>query len=266
MRCKLGMIGGGNMGQAIVRGAIDAGVLGPHDVLVAEIDPARRKVLAELGCATTDDPAGVLGCEQLMLAVKPQSFGEVARTIAPIAEGKVVISIMAGLSSTSIRRALGEQARVVRVMPNTPCQVGAGMAAIALGAGARAGDEALAVAIFNALGETAIVPEAQMHAVTAVSGGGPAYVFLLAEAMQQTAMGLGLDEPTARLLVRQTIYGAGKLLMETDEDAAVLRNAVTSRAGTTEAALSVMIKRDLPGIIVDGITAARNRGRALDER
>ncbi len=155
---------------------------------------------------------------------------------------------------------------MVRVMPNTPCQVGAGMAAIALGAGARAGDEALAVAIFNALGKTAIVPEAQMHAVTAVSGGGPAYVFLLAEAMQQAAMGLGLDEPTARLLVRQTIYGAGKLLMETDEDAAVLRNAVTSPAGTTEAALSAMIKRDLPGIIVDGITAARNRGRVLDER
>lgn len=140
------------------------------------------------------------------------------------------------------------------------------MAAIALGEGAEPGDEALAVAIFNALGKTTIVAEAQMHVVTAVSGGGPAYVFLLAEAMQQAAVALGLDERTAGLLSRQTILGAGKLLVESDSAPAALREAVTSPAGTTEAALKVMLQRDLPRIIAEALTAARDRGRELDQR
>ena len=139
------------------------------------------------------------------------------------------------------------------------------MAAVALGEGAVPGDEALAVALFDALGRTAMVDEALMHAVTAVSGSGPAYVFLLAEAMGKAAVGLGLDAETAELLVRQTVLGAARLLDESDEDAAALRRAVTSPGGTTEAALAVMLQRGLPDVICDAIAAARDRGRELDQ-
>ena len=264
MGATLGIIGGGNMGGAIVGGAIEARVLAPQDVVVAEIDPARRAEMAGRGCAVSDDPKAVLSCEQIMLAVKPQSFAGVADAIAPLPEARVVISIMAGLDSVTIRRALGP-ARVVRVMPNTPCRIGVGMTAIALGAGAQGGDEALAVAIFEALGAVAMIDEKQMHAVTGISGSGPAYLYLLAEAMERAAAGAGLDESTAALLVRQTMLGAGRLLAESGEDPAALREAVTSPGGTTEAALEVMLKRDLPGIVVEAIAAARQRGVDLDK-
>jgi len=265
MTYTLGIIGGGNMGQAIVRGAIGAGVIKPARILVAEIDATRREQVGRLGCATSDDPAAAIGAEVILLAVKPQSFPEVAGAIAPLSRPTVVISIMAGIGSGSIRGALGEAARVVRVMPNLPCQIGAGMTAIALGAGAEPGDERLTRSIFGAVGETTMVDESQMYAVTAVSGSGPAYVFLLAEAMQEAAVALGIEPATARLLVVQTIIGAGRLLGEADEDAAALRRAVTSPGGTTEAALKVMFERGLPQHIADAVTAARDRGVELDE-
>ena len=265
MGYRLGIIGAGNMGQAIVRGSIARRLLASQEVLVVEIDPARRREVAQLGCATDGEASSAAGCGEILLAVKPQSFPAVAASLGPLPEPKVIISIMAGLSSRGIRDALGDCARVVRVMPNTPCRVGAGMAAICLGAGARPGDEALATALFGALGKTTTVDEAMMHAVTATSGSGPAYVFLLAEAMETAAVRLGLDAVTARLLARQTVLGAGKLLCESDLEAADLRGTVTSPGGTTEAAVAVMLKRGLPEVICDAITAARDRGRELEE-
>ncbi len=264
MGYRLGIIGAGNMGQAIVRGSIARRLLALQEVLVVEIDPDRRREVARLGCPTASEASSVAGCGEILLAVKPQSFPAVAEALAPLLGPKVIISIMAGRSSRGIRDALGEGARVVRVMPNTPCGVGAGMAAICLGAGARPGDEALATALFGALGRTTTVDESMMHAVTATSGSGPAYVFLLAEAMETAAVRLGLDAATARLLTRQTVLGAGKLLCESDLEAADLRGAVTSPGGTTEAALAVMLDRELPRIIGDAITAARDRGRELE--
>ena len=140
------------------------------------------------------------------------------------------------------------------------------MAAIALGDGAEPGDEALAVGIFEALGRTVTVQEALMHAVTAVSGSGPAYVFLLAEAMEKAAVDLGLDPAQAGLLVRQTILGAGKLLAESGRSPSQLRAAVTSPGGTTEAALREMDRRELSAIIRAAVTAARDRGVELDHQ
>ena len=265
MSRELGIIGGGNMGAAIVRGAIAAGVIDPQNILVAEIDPSRRAQVGRTGCATTEDPAEAAACAQMLLAVKPQSFADVAKAVAPLAKPTIVISIMAGLGSGVIRRALGESARVVRVMPNTPCQVGAGVAAIALGDGAAPGDERLARELFDALGRTTTVDEGQMYAVTAVSGSGPAYVFLLAEALEQAAVDLGIDSATARLLVHQTVFGSGKLLLESDQEAVALRQAVTSPGGTTEAALAVMLEQRFAQIIAEAVTAARDRGIELDQ-
>ncbi len=264
MAFRLGIIGAGNMGRAIMRGAVEGGVLAPGEILVVDVDRRRRAEAAALGCRESADPAAALAADQIMLAVKPQSFPGVAAALGRLAEPRCVISIMAGVSSRSIAAALGEGARVVRVMPNTPCQVGAGVSAIAPGAGARPGDEHLAVAIFGALGRTVSVDESTLDAVTAVSGSGPAYVFLLAEAMEKAAVRVGLPPPTAAILVRQTILGAGRLLVESGDEPAGLRAAVTSRGGTTEAALSVMLARDLPGIVADAVAAARDRGAELE--
>src|SRR5438477_10927590 len=127
MAHRLGIIGGGNMGQAIARGAIVAGVAPAPQMIIAEIDAAKRKELATLGCAITADPHEAAAAQQIILAVKPQVFPDVARAIAPLRDSKVVITIMAGLHSSKIRAAIGSNARMIRVMPNVACQIGAGM-------------------------------------------------------------------------------------------------------------------------------------------
>ncbi|MHC4079888.1 MAG: pyrroline-5-carboxylate reductase [Planctomycetota bacterium] len=263
MARRLGIIGGGNMGQAIARGAITAHVLRPAEIVVAELDARKREVLDKLGCGTSDNARTAAECEQVLLAVKPQSFGEVAAAIAPLPRPTVVITIMAGLGTDRIRARLGEQARMIRAMPNTPCQLGEGMTGIALGAGAEAGDEKLAWHIFEALGRTAEVEESLMDAVTAVSGSGPAYVYLLAELMEKAARNIGLGEATAQLLVVQTIIGAGRMLRDTGMEPADLRRVVTTPGGTTAAAMDVITRQDLPGVFIEALTAARDRGAEL---
>jgi pyrroline-5-carboxylate reductase len=260
----LGVIGGGNMGGAVVRGAIDAGLLSAEQIVLVDLDGEKRRAFADLGCAVSPTPAAALQCEQIMLAVKPQAFPDVAAEIAPLPRPTVVISVMAGRSSTAIHAALGENARVVRVMPNIACQVRAGASAIALGEGASRGDERLARAVFESLGRCIDVEESLLHAVTAVSGSGPGYVFLLAESMEQAAVKLGLSTTDARTLVAQTIVGAGTLLNETGRSPDDLRQAVTSPGGTTAAALEVLFERELPEIIAEALTAARDRSRELD--
>lgn len=252
--------------MAIVRGAVARKVLAAGEVLVAEVDRARRDEAAALGCPTSSRAADAAACPSLMLAVKPQSFAEVAASIGKLKQPAVVISIMAGIGTERIAAALGPAARVVRVMPNTPCRVGAGATAIALGAGARPGDEELAVRLFSALGVTVMLQESHMHAVTALSGSGPAYVFLLAEAMEAAGKAAGLPPAAAARLARQTVIGAGRLLEESSEDSAALRRAVTSPGGTTERAIGVMLERGFPRIIGDAIIAARDRGAELDRQ
>ncbi len=258
----LGVVGGGNMGLAIVRGALAKGVLQASEVLVAEVEAARRAEAAALGCATSEKASDAGACANLLLAVKPQSFTAVAASIGRLRQPRIVISIMAGIGTGRIAGALGSAARVVRVMPNTPCRVGAGATAIARGAGSRPGDEDLAQKLFGALGAVVMVDEAHMHAVTALSGSGPAYVFLLTEAMEAAGRSAGLPPGTAALLARQTVIGAGRLLAETAEDPAALRRAVTSPGGTTEAAIAHKLERDLPGCIDAAIQASVARGKA----
>jgi pyrroline-5-carboxylate reductase len=261
---KLGVIGAGNMGSAVLHGALSAGVLAPDRILVADINDDSRAIFEGLGCATTASTIDPAQCEQLMLAIKPQVFPAVAAAVGPLPASQVVISVMAGLSSANIRARLGDHARIVRIMPNTPAQIGEGISAIALGAGAEPGDEALAEALFSAVGKTVRVDEAHMYAVTAVSGSGPAYVFRLAEAMEKAAQKIGLDAQVAHQLVTQTIRGAGILLSGDDADPIALREAVTSPGGTTAAALEVMNACGFEDVIIDAITAARDRGVTLD--
>ncbi|MFW5683005.1 MAG: pyrroline-5-carboxylate reductase [Phycisphaeraceae bacterium] len=270
---ELGFIGSGNMAEAIVRSAIDAGVLSPEQIVAADPSPERREVMASIGVHACDDNAEVVAdARQVVLAVKPQAAaGPAAEIGAHLRDDHVVISIMAGLSTSKLAALIrvgmpagseGQRIRLVRVMPNTPLMVGKGMAGVALGADTRPGDDDLAIKLLAAGGEAVRVDEAAIDAITAVSGSGPAYLFYLAEAMQRAAADLGLGEH-ARLLVSQTLAGAAELLARSDDDAATLRKKVASPGGTTEAALNTLDDKGVSDAIVEAIRSAERRSREL---
>lgn len=263
----LAVIGGGNMAGAILRGAFGAGAIDPGGVVIAEPDEAKRIGFANLGarCVESADLLrGALGeCTEILLAVKPQVFREVAPALGGVGD-RVVISIMAGVTSGAIRGALGGAARVVRTMPNTPAQIGKGVTAVTLGAGARAGDDALARRVLGSVGSLVMIEESMMDAFTAVVGSGPAYVFALAEAMASGARLVGFDAALADRIVRGTVEGSAALLAQrVDQAPEALRLAVTSKGGTTAAAVEKLETDDFFGAIERAIVAARDRGAEL---
>lgn len=266
----LAIVGGGNMAGAILAGCARSGdpELAPGRMVVAEPDGARRAALAALGVETVTD-AGELGrwlgpSTQVLLAVKPQSLASAATGLGSLAQGRVVISILAGTPSAKVRGALGEGARVVRAMPNMAAGIGQGVTAVAVGSGAGEADAAFAVRLFGAVGPLVVrIDESLMDAFTAVAGSGPAYVFYLAEVMVRAAVEMGLEPREADAVVRQTIVGAGALLRDDERSSAALRAAVTSRGGTTEAALAVLDRRGVAGALGAAVAAARDRGREL---
>lgn len=260
---KLGIIGLGNMGGAALHGLIDKGILEPQEIVVADHDDRRRQEAVDLGCVAADSAAQMASAEQIMLAVKPQSFAEVADWLGEIEKPTVAISVMAGLRSEKITTALGSPVRVVRVMPNTPCRIGHGMTTVALGCGAQQSDAILAVKIFDALGHTVQVDEAHLDAATALGGSGPAYVFLLAEAMMRSGDEMGLQSEVTQQIVENTIAGAGQLLLNSEHDAHILREMVTSKGGTTAAAIELMLREGLPQVVIDAVLAAQERGKEL---
>ncbi|MCC6680989.1 MAG: pyrroline-5-carboxylate reductase [Phycisphaeraceae bacterium] len=270
MMHTLGFIGAGNMAEAIARGAIDKGVLPPEGMIASDPSAARRELFKSLGVTVTQDNAEVVRLsQQIMLAVKPQMFSAVAGLLAEqLRDEQIVISIMAGMSTQAITMklsSLNPQAsppRLIRVMPNTPMMVSRGMAGVCVGENAVAGDETLTMKLFGSAGKAVLVPESAMDAITAVSGSGPAYLYYLAEAMQEAAAKLGLADQAA-LLVNQTLLGAAEMLVRSHDPAGELRRKVTSPGGTTEAALKLMEQRQVKAAVVDAIAAAEQRGKEL---
>ena len=264
MNYELGFLGAGNMAEAIARAAIEQNIVDAGRIIASDPESPRRDVFAGLGIAVTDDNAEVIAQSgHVMLAVKPQTVPKIAEQLAALdAQRQIVISIMAGIGTTKIEQAIGGPARVVRVMPNTPLMVGGGMAGIALGEHAKAGDEALAMKLFGAAGRAVMVGEADIDAITAVSGSGPAYVFYLAEAMVAAATDLGLGSHAAEL-VEQTVLGAAQLLAGSDDPPAELRRKVTSPGGTTEAAIKHLEGNKTREVIVNAIKAAQARSIEL---
>ena len=258
------VIGGGNMAQAILHGGLEAGRVKPELVVVAEPDGDKRALLKGWGVNVRETPADALEAlttgGQVLLAVKPQVFERVVPELRGM-QG-VVMSIMAGLSTEHIRSALGD-VRVIRLMPNTPARVGKGMTALSLGAGAREGDEAFARALFEAVGEVVELDESLMDAFTGVAGSGPAYVFYLAEAMVRGAVEVDLEPEVAERMVHATIAGAATLLEQGEDEAAALRAAVTSKGGTTAAAIDALDEAGVMKAVMGAIRAARDRGREL---
>lgn len=265
MTFELGFLGFGNMARAIAAGVVEGGVC--EAGRIAAFDPAEASQLEmeRLGVTRVDGSSALAeGCRFLILAVKPQIFGEVAGLLGGISgSGPCIVSIMAGISLAGLEAAAGPGGRVIRVMPNTPLMVGAGMTAISRGVAASDGDVEHVLGFFAAAGKVVEVPESLMDAVTATSGSGPAYLFYLAEAMIQGGCEAGLDAATARLLVAQTLLGASRMLAECDLAPEELRAQVTSKGGTTAAATEVLDRAGVKEAWAQAMRAAAARSREL---
>ena len=258
-------IGAGNMGEALIRGLLAAGTVTPQQIIANDLRADRLESLAKaFGIRPmTDSAAAVTAANIVLLAVKPQQMREALVNVRAMAESKLFISIAAGVTTEKIESMLGDAPHVVRVMPNTPALVGAGAAALCKGRYATDEDLAIAEAILGAVGITVRTEEKFLDAVTALSGSGPAYIFLVAEAMIKAGIEAGLREDIARTLTLQTIYGAAKLLVESGDPPADLRRKVTSPGGTTEAAIKVMTDHKLVETFCAAIQAAARRGQEL---
>lgn len=262
MKTRIGIIGGGNMGGAII-----AGVHKKYRVSVCEQDQRRRQLLKRKYQVAVGDLAAVVKRSQvIILAVKPQNFDSVLKDMKPLVTGnQLIVSIAAGMTCRYIEKRLGNKIRVVRTMPNLPAQVGEGITAICSGKSAKRKDVLLVQQIFSCVGTTMIVNEKYMDAVTAASGSGPAYVFLFIESFQKAVRSLGLSEALTESLVSQTVKGSLDLLKQQKEDASVLRSRVTSKGGTTQAAMDVFKKYKFEKAFRLALNAAKKRAKELSK-
>ncbi len=269
----IAFIGSGNMAAALIGGLITDGTPAER-ILATDPDPARREALAnKAGIHTLEDNAeAVARAEVVVLAVKPQVLGEVARNLAESIQQHrpLVISIAAGIRSDTLQHWLGGGVALVRSMPNTPAMLQTGATALFATPEVNEAQREQAESVMRAVGLVQWVDdESLMDAVTALSGSGPAYFFLLMEAMEHAGKRLGLPADTARLLTLQTALGAARMAIESNEDPAQLRRRVTSPGGTTEQAIKRFEEEDLEGIVLRALTAARDRSielsRLLDE-
>lgn len=262
-----GFIGAGNMGAALIAGLIRGG-LKPNRIAIAEPDDGRATALQ-----ARFPGIGRLGAEELaersqtlVLAVKPQILGVIAPALATaVARSQpLVVSVAAGITTERLQDWLGRKARIIRAMPNTPALVGAGITGVHAGEHTTDRDRTTAERLLGSVGEVVWLPdEEQMHAVTAVSGSGPAYAFLLMEAMTEAGRSLGLDPDTASRLSLATVAGSARLALDSAETPAELRARVTSPGGTTERAVAVFEQRGFRALVSDAIHAAAQRSREL---
>jgi pyrroline-5-carboxylate reductase len=263
---RLAFIGSGNMASALISGLLAARTCVRESIVCSDVRPEALAGLEQShGIATTlDNREAVRGAEVIVLSTKPQVLPAVLAQLAPAIDPRaLLISIAAGVPLAAIERGFPSGTRAVRAMPNTPALVRAGATAIAAGSAALPADMDVAQAIFESVGIVERVPEALLDAVTGLSGSGPAYVFLLVEALTGAGIGVGLPAATAARLAEQTVFGAGKLLHESGESPAALRRRVTSPAGTTAAGLAQLERRDFAGVVADAVRRATERATEL---
>ena len=268
MVTKLLVVGGGKMGEALVGGVLAAGWASPGEVVVSEVSPERRQQLESPGGLVPRFPGLQVVADQLppaegtLVAVKPHDVPDVCRRLS---EGGAtrVLSIAAGVRLADLEAWCGPSAAVLRAMPNTPALVGA--AATALSAGTRAGQDDVqwAAGILASVGTVVPVPESQLDAVTGLSGSGPAYVFLVAEAMTEAGVLMGLPRAVAAGLVAQTLFGSARLLCESGQTPETLRAAVTSPGGTTAEGLRRLEAAGTRSAFIEAVAAAATRSREL---
>lgn len=262
---RITILGGGNMATALIGGLREKG-FSAAGMQVIELNAEVRDALTEkfgVRCTETIDAAS-LNCEVLMLAVKPQQMREALKPLIGQLHDQLVISIAAGIRVADIARWLGGHQRIVRTMPNTPALIGAGITGLYAAPEVDAEQRQLADTILAAVGSTLWVDgESQVDAVTAISGSGPAYVFYFIEALESAALELGFDLPSARKLALETTLGAARLAARSNDAPAILRERVTSKGGTTEAALRSLENDAVRAAVARAAQAAAARGREL---
>jgi pyrroline-5-carboxylate reductase len=264
---KISFIGGGNMAVALIGGLRKQGFSAAGMQVVEPVPEAREKLTESFGvrCAAEID-AAVLNCDFIVLAVKPQQLRVAVAPLRGKLDRQLVVSIAAGLRLADISRWLGGYRRLVRTMPNTPALIGAGISGLWADPAVDLEGRRNAEKILNAVGRTLWIDrEEQMDAVTAVSGSGPAYVFYFLEAVEAAALNLGFEANAARQLSIETFLGAARLAAQSSESLSTLRERVTSKGGTTEAALLSFGASGIAGAIEHGVMAAAARGRELGD-
>jgi len=262
---KIAFLGGGNMAEALIKGLIAAGTAKSDHILVTDVSADRLAHLHQAyGVKQKGNVEASREADIIILSVKPQVVERVLAEIASsVDDKKLVISIAAGIVIAKIEKALKESAHVVRVMPNTPALVLAGAAALSGGKNATSDDLDLAQSIFNSVGRAVIVEERLMDAVTGLSGSGPAYVFMIIDALSDAGVKAGLPRQLALELAAQTVYGAAKMVLETKEHPGKLRDMVTSPGGTTIEGLHALEKGKLRATLMNAVEAATARSREL---
>ena len=261
-------IGAGNMAEAIVSGLIDSGVCPPQRIRVTDVSATRLEHFPKTyGVQAIDNNAlAVRDADVVVLAVKPQMMDPVLDALRPpLPDSALVISIAAGLRCATLEAGLKKGTRLVRVMPNTPALVKRGIAGVSAGTHATPADVKLGLALLELVGEAVEVTEDQLDAITAVSGSGPAYVFYLMEAMIAAGESLGLDPELARRLVLATTEGSARLIRETGQSADELRRRVTSKGGTTAAAIATFDEAEVGLNLAEGVRAAHRRSIELSK-
>ncbi len=262
---KIGIIGCGNMGGTIAKGLIRNKLFNKQNVMICDKDKkklaqVRKEIRVKSICPSNEL---VKKADIIILAVKPKDFNRILQKISKtVGTRKLVISVAAGISTSHIEYYLGHTP-VVRVMPNLAVIVSTGMSAICKGRFARKQHLALTEKVFRSIGKTVVVPEPLMNAVTAVSGSGPAYIFEVMADMIKAAMKAGLSKDVSEELVKQTVFGSAKMVIEGKDTPAVLRDRVTSPGGTTEAALKHMKQHHFSAVLIEAIQKAKRRAKEL---
>jgi pyrroline-5-carboxylate reductase len=263
---RVGFVGGGNMGEALIRGLLGANLVPAELMAATDVRTERTAQLTrQFGITAHDNnPRLVREADVVILAVKPQVMASVLAEIAPVVTARhLLISIAAGVATATIRAGLGKDARIVRVMPNTPALVLQGAAAIAGGAGAAPEDLAVAEEIFGAVGRVVVLDEGAMDAVTGLSGSGPAYVAIVIESLADGGVRMGLDRATAMTLATQTVLGAAQLLLETGMHPGALKDMVSSPGGTTIAGITALEEGGVRATFIRAVERATLRSREL---
>ena len=265
---KIGIIGTGNMGESLINGLLYARSSAPKNIICSDIRKDKLKWVSDTyGVVTTTSNTDVVKASEIVIyAVKPQIMAPTLReTAAYLDMSKVIISIAAGVPLAAIESCLNKDLRLIRVMPNIAASVKEGAAAIAPGKHASKGDLKVAKAIFDSVGKSIIIEEEFMDAITGLSGNGPAYIFLIVDALADAGVKMGLSREDALLLSAQSVLGAAKLLLETNEHPGRLKDKVTSPGGTAIAALHTIEAGGLRTTLINAVEAGTKRSRELGE-
>ena len=263
---RIAFLGAGNMATALMRGIIEAELVRSEDIIISDIDKEKLRITHNAFRVTTakDNREAVKEADVIILAVKPKDMeGLLDEIKGSLDSKKLIISIVAGITTSYIEKMLKKEVPVIRVMPNTPAAVKEGASAFSIGKYVSQEQEEMVKSIFAAVGKVVKVKENLMDVITALSGSGPAYIFYIIASLVEAAVSLGLDKKTATTLATQTVLGSAKLLQETGEEPATLKEKVTSKGGTTEAALLVLDEGKLKETLDKALKAAAKKAQEL---